>query len=187
MRRIEALTGAGADAWLDARLATLEAATEAAGAQSAEALPDRVRALQDDLRETRRRLKAGGGAGLPKPGELVAASREVAPGVSLVSFAGPYESIDALKAAAKDVRGVFDSGVIALGLDAEEPQIFVTVSDDLVGRGISAGDLVREAVGAIDGRGGGRPEMAQGKGSRREGLPDALAIVATSLRNGNDV
>jgi alanyl-tRNA synthetase len=182
MRRIEALTGAGADAWFDARLATLEAATEAAGAQSAEALPDRIRALQDDLRETRRRLKAGGGAGLPKPGELVAASQEVAPGVSLVSFAGPYESIDALKAAAKDVRGVFDSGVIALGLDADEPQIFVTVSDDLVGRGISAGDLVREAVGAIDGRGGGRPEMAQGKGSRREGLPDGLAAIASAVR-----
>jgi alanyl-tRNA synthetase len=182
MRRIEALTGAGADAWLDARLATLEAATEAAGAQSIDVLPDRVRALQDDLRETRRRLKAGGGAGLPKPGELVAASQELAPGVSLVSFAGPYESIDALKAAAKDVRGVFDSGVIALGLDAEEPQIFVTVSDDLVGRGISAGDLVREAVGAIEGRGGGRPEMAQGKGSRREGLPDGLAAIASAVR-----
>jgi alanyl-tRNA synthetase len=101
--------------------------------------------------------------------------------VSLVSFAGPYESIDALKAAAKDVRGVFDSGVIALGLDADEPQIFVTVSDDLVGRGISAGDLVREAVGAIDGRGGGRPEMAQGKGSRREGLPDALAAIEATV------
>jgi alanyl-tRNA synthetase len=182
MRRIEALTGAGADAWLDARLATLEAATGVAGAQSTEALPDRIRALQDELRETRRRLKAGGGAGLPKPGELVAASQEVAPGVSLVSFAGPYESIDALKAAAKDVRGVFDSGVIALGLDADEPQIFVTVSDDLVGRGISAGDLVREAVGAIDGRGGGRPEMAQGKGSRREGLPDGLAAIASAVR-----
>ena len=102
-----------------------------------------------------------------------------------MSFAGPYESIDALKGAAKDVRGVLDSGVIALGLDADEPQIFVTVSDDLVGRGISAGDLVKAAVGAIEGRGGGRAEMAQGKGSRREGLGDALAAVAASLRNGS--
>jgi alanyl-tRNA synthetase len=138
--------------------------------------------LQEELRETRRRLKAGGGAGLPKPGELAAAAEEVAPGVRLVSFAGPYDSIDALKGAAKDVRGVLESGVIALGLDADEPQIFVTVSDDLVGRGISAGDLVREAVILIEGRGGGRPEMAQGKGSRREGLPDGLAAIATAVR-----
>ena len=185
MRRIEALTGAGADGWLDERRAILGQATEAAAAQSAELLPDRIRALQDELRETRRRLKAGGGAGVPKPGELAATAEEVAPGVRLVSFAGPYESIDALKGAAKDVRGVLDSGVIALGLDADEPQIFVTVSDDLVGRGISAGDLVKAAVGAIEGRGGGRAEMAQGKGSRREGLVDALAAVAASLRNGS--
>jgi alanyl-tRNA synthetase len=183
MRRIEALTGAGADAWLDARLSTLETATEAAAAQSIDALPDRIRALQDELRETKRRLRAGGGAALPKPGELAAAAEEVAPGVRLAKFAGAYESIDALKAAAKDVRGVLASGVIALALDADEPQIFVTVSDDLVGRGISAGDLVRDAVAAIDGKGGGRPEMAQGKGTRRDGLPDALASIVSSLRN----
>ena len=71
---------------------------------------------------------------------------------------------------------------VVLGLDADEPQIFVTVSDDLVQRGLSAGDLVRDAVGAIDGRGGGRPEMAQGKGSRREGLPDGLAAIASAVR-----
>src|SRR5262245_20969127 len=185
MRRIEALTGAAADAWLDTRVAQLEAATEAAGAQSAEVLPDRIRQLQDELKETKRRLKAGGGAALPKAGELAARAQEVAPGVNLVSFAGPFESIDAVKGAAKDVRGSLPSGVIVLALDADEPEIFVTVSDDLVARGVVAGDLVREAVPAIDGKGGGRPEMAQGKGTRREGIDDALAAVAARLRNGS--
>jgi alanyl-tRNA synthetase len=181
MRRIEALTGAGADAWLDNRVATLESVAELAGAQSPDALPDRIRALQDELRETKRRLRAGG-AGLPKPGELAAAAQEIARGVRLVTFAGPFESIDALKSAAKDLRGVLGSGVIALGLDADEPQIFVTVSDDLVTRGIAAGALVQGAVAAIAGKGGGRPEMAQGKGTQREGLADALAAVAAAVR-----
>jgi alanyl-tRNA synthetase len=98
MRRIEALTGAGADAWNDGRVATLDAATEAAGAQSPDQLADRVRQLQDELRDTKRRLKAGGGAGLPKPGDLVSRAEDAAPGVRLIAFAGPYESIDALKA-----------------------------------------------------------------------------------------
>jgi len=40
---------------------------------------------------------------------------------------------------------------------------------------------VRVAVAALDGKGGGRPEMAQGKGSRRDGLPDALASIRTAL------
>jgi alanyl-tRNA synthetase len=91
-----------------------------------------------------------------------------------------------LKAFAKDVRGALPSGVIALGLDADEPQLFVTVSDDLVARGIAAGLLVQAAVTAIDGRGGGRPEMAQGKGTRREGLGEAIGAVrhAAAARAG---
>jgi alanyl-tRNA synthetase len=181
MRRIEALTGDGADAHLAVRLAVLEKVAALVGAQSVDAVPERVTALQEELRETRRRLKAGAAGGLPRPAELAARVEEVAPGVRLVSFAGPYESIDALKGAAKDVRSVLGSGVVALGLDADEPQIFVTVSEDLVARGLAAGALVTRAVVEIDGRGGGRPEMAQGKGTRRDGLAGALAAVAAQV------
>jgi alanyl-tRNA synthetase len=183
MRRIEALTGAGADTFLRERLGALDRAAELVGAQSAEAVPERVAALQDELRETRRRLKAGGG-GLPKPSELALLAEEVAPGVRLVAYAGAFESIDAMKIVAKDVRGALGSGVVALGLDADEPQVFVTVSDDLVGKGIAAGDLVRAAVEPLDGKGGGRPEMAQGRGTRRDALGAALEAVRASLRNG---
>ena len=89
--------------------------------------------------------------------------------------------MDALKAAARDVSVILGSGVIALGLDVDEPQLFVTVSDDLVARGISAGDLVTVAMPALDGRGGGRPGMAQGRGTRREGLADALGAISSRL------
>jgi len=154
------------------------------GVMTAEQLADRIRAVQDELREAKRRLKAGAaaGGGLPGSSELAARAEDVAPGVRLVAFAGPYESVEAMKGAAKDLRGIFPSGIIAFGLEADEPTVFVTVSHDLVARGIAAGDLVREAVTAIDGRGGGRPEMAQGKGSRRDGLPAALAAIADAVR-----
>ncbi len=106
---------------------------------------------------------------------------EVAPGVRLVTAAVGYESMDALKAASKDVRAALGSGVIAMVLDADEPQLWVTVSDDLVGRGISAGELVKVAAGPLGAKGGGRPEMAQGKGTRREGIEDALAAIRAAL------
>jgi alanyl-tRNA synthetase len=102
--------------------------------------------------------------------------------VRLVTYAGPFESIDAVKGLAKDVRGIAESAVVAIALDSDEPQLFVTVSDDLVGRGLSAGDLVRDAMAAIDGRGGGRPEMAQGKGTKRDGLTDALRRIEDQVR-----
>jgi alanyl-tRNA synthetase len=186
MRRIEAFTGVAADALVQERFALLERAAAAAGAQTIDAVPDRIASIQGELAETRRRLKAGGaGVGIPKPGDLVAGTQELANGVRLVAAAVPYDSIEALKGAARDVSGVLGSGVVALALDAPEPQLFVTVSEDLVARGISAGDLVNAAMPAIAGRGGGRPGMAQGRGTRREGLDDALAAIRSRLEIGD--
>jgi alanyl-tRNA synthetase len=178
MRRIEALTGEAADRLLAERSEALERIASQLGAQNVEAVPDRIAALQEELREAKRRLRAGAAGGLRRPAEVAAGAREIAPSVRLAAYAGPYESIDALKGAARDVRDLLGDGIVALGLDADEPQVFVTVSDDLAGRGVSAGALVQAAVAEIDGRGGGRPTMAQGKGTRREGLGRALEIVA---------
>ena len=69
-------------------------------------------------------------------------------------------------------------------MDADAPQIFVTISQDLVARGISAGELVKAAMISMAGRGGGRPEMAQGMGTRRDGIAAALAAIADTLRTG---
>jgi alanyl-tRNA synthetase len=182
MRRIEAVTGEGADAYVAARLSALERVAEVVGAATVEAAADRAAALQEELRETRRRLRSGGAAALPKPSELAAAAEEVAPGVRLIAFAGPFASVDAMKGFSKDLRAVLGSGVIALGLDADAPAVWVTVSEDLLAAGISAGSLVRTMVGHIDGKGGGRPEMAQGMGTRRDGLAEALAAAVAELR-----
>ena len=90
-------------------------------------------------------------------------------------------SIDELKGYARDVRSALGDGVIALGLDADEPQLFVTVSDDLVAKGVAAGALVQRRPRPIDGRGGGRPRDGAGKGTRREGLDEALAAIKAAL------
>jgi len=180
MRRIEALTGDGADANLRERARLLDAVVDRLGAQSADGALERIAALEAEIREAKRRLREGGGGAL-KAADLLGRAEEVAPGLRLVVAAGPWESIDAVKATAKELRALLGSGVIALALDADEPQLFVTVSDDLVARGVGAGDLVRGAMPALDGKGGGRPEMAQGKGSRRDGLADALASMRTLL------
>jgi alanyl-tRNA synthetase len=180
-RRIEAVTGDGADALLRARTDLLERIADKIGATSVDAVPERVAALQDELREVRRRLKAGGG-GLPKPAGLVAAAEEVAPGVRLVAHSAAFDSTEQWKAFAKEIRAVMSSGVIAVAFDSDAPQIFVTVSPDMVERGISAVELVKVAMNPMDGRGGGRPEMAQGMGTRRDGVVAALAAIADTLR-----
>jgi alanyl-tRNA synthetase len=179
-RRIEAVTGAAADRLQRERADRLEHVAAAVGAQNVDSVEDRVAALQDELRAAKQRLKAGGGSGLPKPADLVAKA-EVIGGRRAVVAAIAAASLDELKGLARETRGALGDGVIALVLDADEPQLFVTVSDDLVPAGVSAGDLVRTAMPLLGGKGGGRPEMAQGKGTRRDGIPEALAAVRTAL------
>jgi alanyl-tRNA synthetase len=186
MRRLEAVTGDGADALVRERLALLDRVAESLGATSVEAAPERVAALQEELRETRRRLRAGG-SGLPKAADLVERAEEVSPGVRLVAHAGAFESPEQWKGFVKEIRASLGSGVIAVAFDAESPQIFVTVSPDLVDRGISAGELVKVAMKSMEGRGGGRPEMAQGMGTRRAGIGSAMSAIAATLKSAGDV
>ncbi|HVM30511.1 MAG TPA: alanine--tRNA ligase [Candidatus Limnocylindrales bacterium] len=181
MRRIEALTGEAADALIGERLATLERLVDEVGARDVHALPERVAELQQRLREAERRLREGGARGGQRPADLVRNAQDV-DGVRLVSAALPLESMKELQTLAREVRGALGEGVIALALESDEPQLFVTVSDDLVERGLSAAELVTAAAPEIDGRGGGRPQMAQARGSRREGIPASLAAVADRLR-----
>jgi alanyl-tRNA synthetase len=184
VRRIEALTGAGADAHLRARLDLLDRATEASGAISAEAIPDRIAALQAELKDAKRRLREGGGAsGVPRPADLKD-KVESFDGVSIVTLAAPFESPDAMKGYAKELRSSVGSNVIALALEGDEPQLFVTADETAIAKGLSSGDLVKLAVGAIDGKGGGRPEMAQGRGTKREGIAAALQSIRDQVAAG---
>jgi len=179
MRRIEALTGDSADTWFESQVALLERAANEAGARDAQALPERLRELQERNRELERRLRAGGG-GTAQPRELASGAHSV-DGTSFLAYAAPFESMKELQSFARALRAELGTGVIALALEADEPQLFVTVSDDLVARGVSAGALVSRGAPLIEGRGGGRPEMAQARGTRRDRLPSALSAIREAL------
>ncbi len=179
MRRIEALTGDRADEYLAERLALLDAATEAAGARDADSLPERINELQQRNKELDRRLRAGGGGTL-QPAQL-ARSAQAVDGTRFIAYAAPFDSMKDLQSFARALRAELGDGVIALALEADEPQLFVTVSDDLVTRGVSAGALVSHGAPVMDGRGGGRAEMAQARGTRRDRLPSALEAIREAL------
>ncbi|MEX2547518.1 MAG: alanine--tRNA ligase, partial [Chloroflexota bacterium] len=178
MRRIEALTGDTADAYLAARLTLLDEATAEAGARDAESLTDRIRELQERNRELDRRLRAGSSS--LQPAELARSAQQV-DGTRFIAYAAPFDSMKELQSFARAVRAELGDGVIALALEADEPQLFVTVSDDLVSRGVSAGTLVSLGAPVMDGRGGGRAEMAQARGTRRDRLPSALEAIREAL------
>ncbi|HEV8516438.1 MAG TPA: DHHA1 domain-containing protein, partial [Candidatus Limnocylindrales bacterium] len=180
MRRIEAVTGEGAEALVGERLALLERLAVTLGADSPATLSERVEQLQERVRTLEARLRSGAPGGPERPSEL-ARSAESVDGTRFLAYAAPFGSMEELKAYAKDIRGILGEGVIAIALEADEPQLFVTVSPDLVARGISAGELVRSGAPVLEGKGGGRPEMAQAKGTRRDRIPSALEAIRRAL------
>ncbi len=81
------------------------------------------------------------------------------------------------------LRDQLQSGVVVLGsVVGDSPTLLAMVTKDVVARGVKAGDIVREASALIDGRGGGRPEVAEAGGKNAAKLPEAIAAVREGLR-----
>jgi alanyl-tRNA synthetase len=174
MRRIEAVTGEAAEALAEERFRVLETAQAAAGASSAEQLVARI----EELKAKGRGARAS--SDLVPTAQAAAKAAQLLRRGALVTHSGGFRDMEELKAWARDVRRTLGSGVIAAALaDDEQPQLFVTVSDDLVQAGVDAASLVREALAGSGGKGGGRPEMAQG----RVPAPAALEAALQKLRD----
>lgn len=184
VRRIEALTGEAARAWLVARDERLREA-----ASVLRSTPDEVPARVATLLEERRRLEreladakkalamGGGGAAAPAGPESVGG----------VSFIGQVlDGLDpkALRGAVDEAKARVGSGVVALvAVNEGRASVAVGVTADLVGAQ-SAVELVKRAVAALGGQGGGgRPDMAQGGGPEGDKAAEALAAVREALAN----
>ncbi len=182
VRRIEALTGEGARAWLVGREDMLKGAagllktTPDDVETRVAALLDERRKLERELAEAKKALALGGGGG-----KAEAADEEI----SGVKFSG--QVLDGLDP--KELRGLLDtakarmgSGVaVVVAVNEGKASIAAAVTDDLIAT-ISAVDLVRAGVEALGGKGGGgRPDMAQGGGPDGSRAAEALAAVRAVL------
>ena len=182
VRRIEALTGEAARIWFsdrDAKLreaaATLKAAPDDVPARVAALIEDRRR-LERELAEAKKALAlGGGGAGETAGPETVGGTNFLAQVVEGFDPKGLRGAIDEMKAR-------IGSGVAMLvAVNDGRASVSVGVSGDLTGTH-SAVDLVKLAVEALDGKGGGgRPDMAQGGGPSGDKADAAVAAVRSAL------
>jgi alanyl-tRNA synthetase len=90
----------------------------------------------------------------------------------------PAGDVDTLRQMTDWFRDKLGSSVVAVGAVVDDkPLIVAAVTDDLVSRGMHAGNLVRDAAKIMGGGGGGRPTMAQAGGKDSSKLAEALASV----------
>ena len=177
VRRIEALTGQGALDHIAQEERQLGEAAQLLGAPTAE-LVDKLRSVLDRQKKLERELeslkaKAASGA----TADLGTAAKDVA-GIKVL--ASRLEGFDAkaLRDAVDRLKQQLGDAVIILaGAEGGKAALVAGVSGAAAGK-VKAGDLLGHVAGQINGRGGGRPDMAQGGGDDGPALKDALAGVA---------
>jgi alanyl-tRNA synthetase len=90
----------------------------------------------------------------------------------------PEADADGLRRLTDRFRQENPSGIVVLGsVTDERPLIVAAVSQDLVSRGLHAGEVVKAAAQAMGGGGGGKPTLAQAGGKDASRLPEALEVA----------
>ncbi len=185
VRRIEALTGRGALAYLRDQEQTLKQLAALLKTPVGE-LPARVQRLLDERRAAEQAIeKLRASQRGATSADLSAGTRDVA-GVRVLSAKVDGVSGVELRGMIDDLRGKLGSGVALLAAEHDgRLSLAVGVTKDLTDR-LKAGDLMREIAGVVGGKGGGRPDFAQGGGDDLAQLEAAFEkldeLVAGSVK-----
>ena len=185
VRRIEAVTGAGAVEWAQQQRASFHAVIDALKVNPSQAVEAIERLQADSKRLTREvselktRMATGGG------GKKAAYDVIDVGGVALVTQTLPGIDKDGLRAVADQIRAQIKSGIVLLAAPADgKVQIVVAVTPDLTSR-VKAGQIVKELAPIVGGAGGGRPDFAEAGGKQPEKVDEMLgasqAVIARLL------
>jgi len=174
VRRVEALTGSAALAYIQQKLDLL---ADVAGQlqTTPENVVGRVATLQDELSQSRKlieklRRDVARQAFNARIGEL-----ETIGGVSVMVLQVEDTPVETLREMSDWFKGKAKSGIFVAGSSFEDkPLLMVTVTDDLT-KTYQAGNIIKQIAPIIGGGGGGRPNMAQAGGKDVSKLSDALA------------
>ncbi|WP_031371769.1 alanine--tRNA ligase [Lysobacter antibioticus] len=177
VRRIEALTGQGALDYVAEEEQRLEQAARLLGGNAAD-VADKLRALLDRQKKLERELesikaKAASGAAT----DLAASAAQIG-GVRVVSTRLEGFDAKALREAVDSLKQQLGDAVIVLaGASDGKAALVAGVNGSAAGK-VKAGELLAHVASQINGKGGGRPDMAQGGGDDGPALSKALAGVA---------
>ncbi|GAB3442440.1 alanine--tRNA ligase [Actinophytocola sediminis] len=187
VRRVEALVGLDAFRFL-AREHVLVGQLAEQFKVRPEELPERIGQTVERLRAAEKELEKLRGAQLLSSAGTVADQAEDISGVALVAAAVP-DGIGGndLRSLAAEVRNRLGArpGVVAL-FSADGGKVNFVVATTAAGRdqGLAAGKLVPSFATAVGGRGGGKPDLAQGGGTNAAGIPDAVVALRRALAEG---
>lgn len=179
-RRIEAYSGLDAFRYYSKEAALVDSVARDLKVTS-DNLPERISALTEKLRAAEKEIENLRKAQLQaSAGEFLNQAVDVG-GMRVIAKQAPNGTSGAdLRTLVTDLRGRLkdQEAVVVLLADADGKVPFIVAATDAaIARGIKAGELVKKLGGYVDGRGGGKPDMAQGSGTNPAGISAALAAV----------
>ena len=174
VRRIEAVTGDAAEAYVDQQLDLLRQVRELLG--NPQHLVTSLQKVGDENAVLRKQLEQAENQQLGQLKDQLAAQARLVGGVQLIAAQVPARSADALKKLAYDLRQVVPNLVAVLGADIDgKPQLAVILADDIAQAGkLNAKTLISALAKEIQGGGGGQPFFATAGGKNAAGLSAAI-------------
>ncbi len=179
IRRIEAVCGERVlarldelESQMDSLAALLKGPTAEVAAKVAQLL-EAQKAADKEIQKLKSQLAASASADLLSQFQAVGNS-----GAQLLVHSIDGADASSLRAMLDEIKGRVARSVILLaGVSADRIALLAAVTPDLTAQ-VKAGEVVAHVAGQIGGKGGGKPDMAQGGGTDRQALPAALASVA---------
>ena len=184
LRRIEAVTGRGAEVFIDQQFSRLGEMAQALGA-APDNVQSKVSDLLSELGKERKRAEALERELARRIAESLLEQVEVVNGVKVLSARVPASRPEALREMCDLLREKMGSGVVVLGTVADNRPLFLAaVTQDLVAKGYNAGDIVKQVARVAGGGGGGKPTLAQAGGKDKSKLDEALKLVKSLIKAG---
>jgi len=184
LRRIEAVTGRGAQQFVQRRMQVLGAAAACLGC-SPDEVDQKALSLQDELQvQTREVTRLRRRIARRDFEELLSQVQDVR-GVRVLAAQVEAADMDTLREMSDWFRDRMGSGVIVLGAVMDsKPGFVAALTPDLVERGLHAGQLVKRVAQVVGGSGGGKPTLAQAGGRDVGRIGEALSLVSDLVVEG---
>ncbi len=178
VRRVEAVTGEGAINWVEERSEQLENIASLVKSSASNAgdkvtqIIERSRTLEKELEQLKTKLATQAGSDLASQAVEIAGIKVLAANLEGVDPKSLRDTVDQLK------NKLGKAAVIVATVDGDKVSLVAGVTKGETDK-IKAGDLLKHVASQIDGKGGGRPDMAQGGGNNPGALPEALKSVVS--------
>ncbi|MFC1924133.1 alanine--tRNA ligase [Chloroflexota bacterium] len=177
MRRIEAVTGRGAEKLFEQRLSALDVIARELGASPEEA-QSKLSAVLTELDKEHKRVSSLESELARREADSLLDQVKTINGINLLSAKVSATSVENMREIGDRLKEKLGSGVIVLGaIYNNRPNFTTMVSSDLVAQGFNAGEIVKKIAATAGGGGGGKAELGQGSGKDKNKLDEALKSI----------